>query len=261
MTYEHWLLLFGAGFLAGAMNAIAGGGSFILYPILLSLGVAPVSANATSSLLVFPGQLSSALGYRKYIKRVPKYYLLLLIPCMIGGFVGAFLLAQTPDATFERIVPWFIIAAATLLALQPRIHTWIYSRKNRALRKKYASLIDVVVALALLLVSIYGGYFGAGFGIMMLAFLGLTKLSNINEMNGIKNIIGVFLTGMVSIYFIVNGLMAWWVVPFAFTGNIAGGWFGATYSERLPTRLVRIIIIIIAFALAGALFVRAYHLH
>lgn len=258
MDYHNWFVLFVAGFLTGAINAIAGGGSFILYPVLLGLGVAPVSANATSSLVVFPGQVSSSLGYRKYLKKIPMRFYFLLIPCLIGGFIGAFLLAQTPDATFEKIVPWFIIAAAVLLLLQPRIHAWIYQRKHSRARKKYAWLITALVSVALLFVSIYGGYFGAGFGIMMLAFLGLTRLTNIHQMNGLKNIVSACISLIATLYFIAHGLMAWSVVPLAVLGSTAGGWFGAVYSEKLPTKFVRLIIVLIAFLLAAALFMRAY---
>lgn len=255
---DHAPILFIAGFMAGILNAIAGGGSFIMYPALLSLGVPPVSANATSSVIIFPGQISSVAGYWRYIKRTPKRFLLLLLPCFVGGVTGAWLLARTPDATFERIVPWFILAATGLLIYQPRLHRWIYNKKGRALRKKYGSALTLVTAVALFLVSIYGGYFGAGFGIMMLAFLGLTKLTNIHQMNGLKNVAGVVLAGTASTYFIAKGLIAWSVLPFAFAGNIAGGWFGAVWSERLPTRFLRGCIIIIALVLAVILFVRSY---
>lgn len=254
----HWLILLAAGFAAGVVNAIAGGGSFIIYPLLLSAGVPPISANASSTLAIFPGQASSALGYHKYLKRVPKRYYLLLLPCIAGGLLGAYLLASTPDATFERIVPWFIIAAALMLLFQPRIHTWIYQRKNRKARKKYAALIACCIVVALFAVSVYGGYFGAGYGIMMLAFLGLTKLNNINTMNGLKNIIGTVLTAIVAVYFISQGLVSWGTIPIVALGVTAGGWVGARYSTKLPTRFIRGVIIGIALTLAAVLFIRAY---
>lgn len=254
----HWFILLVAGFAAGVVNAIAGGGSFIMYPLLLSMGVPPVMANASSTVAVFPGQASSAFGYGPYLRKIPKRFFLLIIPCIAGGLLGAYLLASTPDATFERIVPWFIIAAAVLLLLQPRIHTWIYNRKHLKARKKYARLITVGVLVALFAVSVYGGYFGAGYGIMMLAFLGLTKLNNLNKMNGLKNVIGTVLTGIVATYFISQGLIAWWALPLLIVGNALGGWFGARYSTKLPTKFIRGVIVGIAFTLAAVLFIRAY---
>lgn len=254
----HWLILLIAGFAAGVVNAIAGGGSFIIYPLLLSMGVPPVSANASSTVAIFPGQASSAYGYQKYLRRIPVRFYFLIIPCVAGGLLGAYLLTRTPDAAFERIVPWFIVAAAILLLLQPRIHVWIYDRRHRATRKKYSKLITVGVLLAMFAVSVYGGYFGAGYGIMMLAFLGLTKLNNLNKMNGLKNVIGTILTGIVVAYFIWKGLIAWHSLLFLVIGVTAGGWIGAAYSTRLPTKFIRGIIVGIAFTLAAVLFVRAY---
>lgn len=254
----HWILFLVVGFTAGVINAIAGGGSFVVYPLLLSMGIPPVSANASSTLIIFPGQVSSSLGYERYIRRIPRGYFLLLIPCLAGSLLGAYLLASTPDATFERIVPWFVVAAAVLLLLQPRIHAWIYQRKNRAARKKYAALIVVGVTLALFGVSVYGGYFGAGYGIMLLAFLGLTKLNNINKMNGFKNLTGTMLTAIVGTYFVHKGLVAWEAIPLVTLGVAVGGWIGARYSTKLPTRFIRGVIVGIAFTLAVALFIRAY---
>lgn len=254
----EWLLLLGAGFVGGLMNAIAGGGSFIIYPVLLGLGVPPVSANASGSLIVLPGQASAAFGYRQYLRTLSTWYYLLLIPGAVGGLLGAFLLSRTSDATFERIVPWFIIAAAVLLLAQPRLHAWLYNSKHRAARKKHRVSLGVMVCLGVLAISVYGGYFGAGFGIMMLAFLGLTKLTNIHQMNGLKNVIGTLLTMLIVVYFISQGLIAWQALPLLLLGNTIGGWVGATYSEKLPTKLLRGIIIVIAFILAGVLFIRTY---
>ncbi len=254
----EWLVLLTAGFVGGVLNAIAGGGSFIIYPILLSLGVAPVSANASTSLIVLPGQASSALGYRRYIRKLPKSYYLLLIPCCLGAILGAVLLARTPDAAFECIVPWFIIGATVLFGLQGRVHHWLYGARQRRLRQKYGAGIIVLLLVAMFGLSVYGGYFGAGFGIMMLAFLGLTKLTNIHQMNGLKNIIGTILTTVVASYFAMEGLIAWHVLPLLIIGNVAGGWIGATYSEKLPVSLIRGFIVVVGLILAAVLFIRAY---
>ena len=120
----HMLILFAAGLIAGADNAVAGGGSILVYPLLLSLGLPPITANATTTAAIWPGGVSSLIGYREYFKKIPRYFYLLLIPGVIGGLIGAFLLGQTSNNTFEYIVPWFIAAASFLLALQPRLHHW-----------------------------------------------------------------------------------------------------------------------------------------
>jgi uncharacterized membrane protein YfcA len=252
----HVLLFLGAGFFAGVINAVAGGGSLLVYPLLISMGIAPITANATNTLTIWPGALSSAYGYRKHLRRMPNKYYWLLLPSVMGGLFGAIILKRTPNHTFEYIVPWFILLAVILLALQTRIHRWLYTKKNINAQKKHHSLITILVGFGLFIVSTYGGYFGAGYGIIMLAFLGFTALSDIQQMNGLKNLGGVGINLAASIYFIIYHLIDWKVVPFLLIGSVLGGLFGSAYSIKLPGSLIRKIVIVIGLVVTIVLLIR-----
>jgi uncharacterized membrane protein YfcA len=248
------MLYLSAGAITGAINAVAGGGALILFPLLLSLGIGPITANATMSFIVQPGAVSSAFGYRKHLKKLPMQYYLLLIPCFIGGLVGAILLVKTSGVEFEHIVPYFMAVAVILLLFQSNIHTWLYTGQGRTLKRRHHAAVILLVSLMFFAVSLYGGYFGAGFGIIVLAFLGLTKLSDIQQMNGLKNLAVVSIGIAECTYFIIHGLIDWKIMPLFLVGNFAGGYFGATYSSRLPTKILRTGIIIIGIIITAALF-------
>lgn len=250
----HLILLLCVGLVVGLINAIAGGGAIILYPVLYSLGLPPIVTNATIASSIWPGALSSAYGYRKYIKKIPNYYFLLLIPCLIGSIVGAYLLRKTPDKDFREIVPWLVILAVTLLALQPTIHKKLRARHKK--HKKSSNLYLLLVGLAILITAVYGGYFGAGFGIIMLAILGFTRLTDIHQMNGLKNLSGVCISFIASIYFIHYHLVDWHYIPPILIGTIIGGYFGATYSTKVPAKTVRAIIVVIGVGVAAYLFIK-----
>lgn len=255
---SHWqlLLLFSTGFIGGAVNAVAGGGTFIIYPVLLSLGIPPVAANATCTPTVFFGQITSAVGYHNYVRTLPKRYLLLLFPFVAGALVGASLLVKTTDRQFEVVVPWFIAFATLLILFQPRLHKWLYSKRARTLEHKHKVIFSLFITISIFLLALYGGYFGAGYGIVMLALLGLSKLTNIHQMNGLKILGGIAITTVAGLYFIHEGIIAWQVIPALAMGNAIGGWLGATYSTKLPTKVIRGIIISIGVVLALVLFIR-----
>jgi uncharacterized protein len=257
MALHLGILLF-CGFVAGTVNAVAGGGALLIYPLLLSLGIPPINANATFSFVTCPGQASSAFGYRKYIAKLPRRYYLLLIPAIVGGMLGAFLLGRTTDRAFEYIVPWFMLFATVLLAFQPKLHTWLYSRKAKKLEKRFPGVVFGVIFLFMFFLSVYGGFFGAGFGIIMLAFLGLSELTNIYQMNGLKNLVSGAISFTTVLYFIYMGLIAWSVLPPLLVGSVIGGWFGATYSTKLPTKVIRRMIVGIGILVSAVLFTKQY---
>lgn len=247
------ITLLGAGFIAGLINAVAGGGALLVYPLLLSLGLPPIVANASTTLTLWPGALSSAYGYRKYIKKIPNYYYWLLLPSAVGGLIGAFILTKTSNHDFSVIVPWLIVLGVVLIGLQPYIHKKLVKKsKNRS--KKTSALNLVLVAIPMFGMAIYGGYFGAGYGIVMLALLGFTKLSNIHQMNGLKNLSGATINLLASVYFIHRGLVDWRYIPILLIGSVIGGYIGSTYSSKLPTKLIRLIIVLIGTAVAIYLF-------
>jgi len=209
---------------------------------------------------VIPGQAGSAFGYRKYIAKLPPSYYLLLVPAVLGGMLGAFILAHTTNHTFQYIVPWFMLFATILLAVQPKIHKWLYSRTAKKLQKRYRSIFFGFIFLIMFLLSIYGGYFGAGYGIVLLAFLGLSKLTNIHQMNGLKNLASVSINVTIVVYFIFVGLIAWSVLPPLLLGSVLGGWFGATYSTKLPTKTIWRAIVIVGILVSATLFIKQYYL-
>lgn len=252
------LLLLGGGLFAGIINSVAGGGSFILFPLLVSLGLTPIIANATFTLAVMPGSLSSAYGYRYHIRKLPKRYYLLLVPSLLGGLTGAVLLRKSTDATFGKIVPFFVLMAVVLLIFQPLLHKKLFSKQGLAIEHKYRKSVLGTVGLFVFIVAVYGGYFGAGFGIMILAFLGLTALKDIHQMNGLKNLAGMCLGVTAGTYFIVHGLIDWQVLPMLLLGSAIGGYIGAHYGSRLPTKTMRAVIIAIGLCVAILLFNKYY---
>lgn len=254
----EWALFLVGGAAAGVINAVAGGGSFILFPLLVVTGTPPVLANATTSICVLPGTVSSAWGYRKFIRKLPKRYFGLLVPALLGGFVGAVLLGHTTNDDFGRIVPWFMLFAVLLLVFQPMLHRWLFSRKGLALERRYKKSVMAFAGLFFFLVTVYGGYFGAGYGIIALAFLSLTSLRDINQMNGLKNLGAISFQLTAVLYFWQHGLIAWSTVPWILLGNFLGGYFGATYSSRLPTSIIRTIIIAIGVGISILLFIKYY---
>lgn len=251
----HDIVLFGVGMLVGAMNAIAGGGMLLGFPVLLAFGVSPLAANITSNVVILPGSVSSAYGYRKYLRKINKRYLLLLVPCIVGAAIGALILRNTSSDQFQQIVPALVGFAVILFAFQPVLHFHIH-RHIHGKRKGLLSFL--LISLALLPVAIYGGYFGAGFGFIMLAFLGFTKLHEIHRMTGLKNLASacIALTSMICLY--STGLINWHYGLVMGTGCLLGGYYGALLTQKVSSHALRIIVIIIGVGTAGYLAFRSY---
>jgi uncharacterized membrane protein YfcA len=245
-----------AGLIAGVTISVAGGGLLLIYPILLALGVPPISASATGSVAMLPAQFAAACGYFKLLLKVSRKYYLLLIPTAAGTLLGAWLLGRTPNESFENIVPWFVLFATLLIVVQPWLHKWLYSRQAKALEKKYYAGMFVLVVFVVLLLAVYGGYFGAGIGIVLLAFFGLTELTNINQMNALKNVFAMVVNCVSFTYFTHIGLIDWSVVPWLLAGSALGGYLGSVHAARLPAGVIRSIIVVIALGVSGYLFLR-----
>lgn len=252
---SHDLILFLVGIVVGAMNAIAGGGMLVGFPVLLAFGLSPLVANVTSSVMILPGSVSSAYGYRKYLRRLHHRYLMLLIPCILGSAIGALLLRNTPSAKFQEFVPALVIFAVVLFTFQPFIHLHL----RRHIRNKRKGLRPLLlISAAFFPVAIYGGYFGAGLGFIMLAFLGFTKIHEIHQMNGMKNVASAFvgLTSLLCLY--SSHLIAWRYGLVMAAGSVTGGFYGAMLTQRFSTHTLRIIVISIGFGTAGYLAFRSY---
>jgi len=249
------ILLFGAGIVVGAMNAIAGGGILIGFPVLLATGLPAIASNVTAHLIVLPGSLSSAYGYRKYIRKVPARYALLMIPLVLGAAIGATLLRNTSGEQFQKIVPALVIFAVFLFAAQPFLHFHL----NKHLRRKSRAFRPLVlIGLALFPVAIYGGYFGAGFGFMMLAFLGFTKLHEINQMNGLKNLASATIAIVSLVFLFSTGLIDWHSGLVMGSGGLVGGYYGSKLSQKVSSHAIRIVVICIGLGTATYLALRTY---
>lgn len=249
------ILLFGAGILVGGMNAIAGGGMLIGFPVLLAAGLPALAANMTSNVVVLPGALSSAFGYRRYVRKVPLRYLLLIVPCILGGAVGAIILRNTPADKFQHLVPALVLFAVVLFAFQPFLHFHL----NRHLHGRIKGIGSLLfIALALLPVAIYGGYFGAGFGFIMLAFLGFTKLHDVHQMNGLKNLASASISGTSIICLLSAHLINWHYGLVMAAGSLVGGYYGALLTQKVSSHVMRVIIIIIGLSTATYLGLRSY---
>lgn len=236
------------------INSIAGGGTLISFPVLLWVGRNAILANATNAAALWPGSFAGMVGFRQDLAKVRRWLLLLTIPSLAGGVCGAILLLHTSTRTFERLVPWLILGATLLLAFQEIIT----SRLNlvaRAHQKPTAGWVTFVFIFQLL-VGLYGGYFGAGMGILMLAALGLIGLTDLHQMNGLKNLLSICINGVAAIYFAVSGAVIWLDAIIMAIAAILGGFAGAKLAHRLGRNFVRVAVVIIGVCMSIALFLR-----
>lgn len=249
--------------LGGAVNAIAGGGTLLTFPALVGLGVPALVANATSTVALWPGAAASAWGYRALLAGMRPWVLRFAVPSLLGGIVGALLLLRTPADRFDRIVPWLVLGATALFLVQRPLMARLVARPaglagqapddhafDRAVRPT-ATLLAYQFAVA-----VYGGYFGAGIGILMLAALGFMGFRNIHRMNGLKNWGGLCANAVAAGTFAGSGLVSWPVAVVMATGAILGGYAGSRLAQRVPQARVRQAIVVIGFASGVWLFTR-----
>lgn len=250
------VILFSVGLVVGIMNAVAGGGGLIGFPALISLGgLSAIGANATGYLVILPGQLASAIGYRKFLRGVPKYYALLLIPCIVGAAIGSLILRHTTNSHFGNLVPWLILLAVGLFAFQPFLQAHIHQHLTK--RIKHVRPL-VVIAIILFFLSIYGGYFGPGFGFVLLAFLSFTRLNQLHQMNGLKNIAAVAMAAT-SIAILANGgFIDWRAGIIMAAGSTLGGYGGARFVQKVPSHISRYVVIATGVIAAVHLALRNY---
>jgi uncharacterized protein len=253
------LLLFLAAAVGGALNAVAGGGSFLTLPALIVAGVSPVVANATSTLALWPASLSSTLAYRRELRSSRQWLIALGLTSVLGGLAGALLLVRTSDDAFLRLLPWLMLVAAA---------TFTFGNKLRPAPKDAAApshpfehgavwrpaLLGVI--LAQLLIATYGGYFGGGMGIMMLATMALAGMTNIHEMNGLKSFLGVAINGFALATFILTGTISWRYGLAMAVGATLGGYLTAAFARKLDPRYVRWFVIIVGWVMTIYFFAR-----
>ena len=246
--------IFVAATLAGAINSIAGGGTLVAFPTLVWLGRDPIMANASCTVAMWPGSLAGALGFRQELSTIRRWLLLLIIPSLAGGVAGGWLLLRTPTSTFERVVPFLILGATLLLAAQEMVTSRLRVLA-RAHERPTAGWVAFVFVFQFL-VAVYGGYFGAGMGILMLAALGLIGLTDLHQMNGLKNVLAVCINGVAAIYFALSRAVIWRDVLIMTAGTIIGGFLGARVARRLGRKFVRGAVVAIGLIMTVALFLK-----
>jgi hypothetical protein len=242
------LLLAVTAFFAGALNAVAGGGSFITFPALVFTGVPEVTANATNTVALCPGSLASVWAYRRHFHNIPGLSVRTLTAVsVLGGAIGAVLLLQTTNEAFRVIVPWLLLFATVLFAFGH----WI-----RAQIQRFVTIGPISVLVIQLAVAIYGGYFGGGIGILMLAMLSLFGLKDLHGMNAIKTLQAGCLNAVAVAIFIAGNQVAWTQALVMAVAAVAGGYWGARAAQRLDPRLLRVVISLVGFALTAFFFAR-----
>jgi len=250
------LLLFFAGVFGGILNSIAGGGSFITFPALLLVGVPPISANATNTFASCSGYLSGAWAFREELRvhrhELPRF----VIISLLGGILGAWLLLQTPEDLFREAIPWLLLFATLLFVFGGKINSVLHSLYAR--HRHASKLGDLLLALLLLGVCIYGGFFNAGLGIIILSYLVLAGRTNINEMNGLKLLVSSFVSLIAIALFILDGVIAWYEGTIVLTGTMLGGYVAARVSRRLPQQWVRNFVIVASVGITGYFFFDIY---
>jgi len=230
------------GALASGINAVAGGGSLLSFPALIALGLPPIPANATNSVALWPGSLAGAIGFHNHLRAERRWLLTLMPPNVVGAALGAWLLLNTPAAVFRVAVPGLILFATLLLAFQPTLRARVRAARGH---------VPLPVGAAIqFLIAVYGGYFGAGMGILMLAYLGLMSDGTIHEMNAVKQWLGLAINLVASIIFLSKGLV-WWAPGLALTGGaVLGGYAAAKVSPRVDSDRMRQAIVVLGFAMA-----------
>ena len=242
----HLLILVVAAFAAGAINSIAGGGTLITFPVLVWLGLDPKVANATSTVALWPGLFGGLFGYRRELENSSKILLRLGLTSVLGGAVGAWLLIWTPSQTFASLVPFLILFATVLFMMQGTITRRLRLQPIVAEPHVKWWLGAIVFQF---FSSMYGGYFGAGNGILMLAAMGILGLQDINRANGIKNFLGICINSIAVVSFALSHLVVWSDALLMAGGALLGGYFGASVAVRVEQIWVRRGIVVIGFVI------------
>ncbi len=256
-TALAWVALCASAFCAGVMNSVAGGGTLLTFPALAAV-VSPALANATSTVALLPGSVAGALGYRKEVRECARFVLRMFAPSVAGGFIGAWLVGKDQQA-FADLVPWLVLTAAVLFVLQAPLSKWVKARAGATDDTHRPGWRTQALVIAFqFLVALYGGYFGAGIGILMLSALGFMGIGDIHRMNAVKTCLAVLINAASVIVFVRDDLIRWDLALPMMAFAILGGYAGARVARRLPARYVRYAVIAIGFGLSAYYFVARY---
>ncbi len=256
MHFSQGVILFLAALAAGAINSVAGGGSFLSFPSLLLIGIPPVNANATSTVALWPGQPASVWAYRKEIRGISRRtFVPITVTGIIGGISGAYVLLMTPQTTFLHLVPWLLLAATLIFTLSGQVSRWVGRRSES---HPHEALTSVGGIALLLVLAFYLGYFGAGAGILLLAALAVLGMDNIHAMNALKAWLTAVSNGVAMLLFIFHGAVYWREAILMVAGSVFGGYFGAYFAQKTKPSHVRMIVIVIGFGMTIYFFAKQY---
>lgn len=259
----HVIVPFIACFVAGGVNALAGGGTVISYPGFLSTGLNSITANATNAAALVPGSVGSAVAYRDDLRENARTFLILLVPTIIGSLVGAFVVARSSDEVFRRVVPFLVLGATLLFAFRQQFNGLLKDLAGAAAGGHDGAITPggyAVGGALQFMIALYGGYFGAGIGILMLSSLSIIGMKDMHKMNSIKAALAAFINGTAVVFFTLDGKINW---PFALigaAGALLGGYVLARYAKRIPQRAIRAFVVAFGCVAAAWLFLRGWGL-
>jgi uncharacterized protein len=246
--------LFVSAVVAGAVNSVAGGGSLISFPSLVAYGETAIVANATNTAGIWPGSLASALAYRRDTRVHADLMVMLLLPSAVGGLIGAFVLVITPPALFDHIVPFLVLFATLLFAMRGTISRWTGAAAAAEERVTLGGRVWGFIFQ--LFVATYGGYFGAGIGILMLGSLSVMGLRDIHRMNALKTILGTLINVIAFVFFALKGLVVWHLAAVMAAGTVVGGWVGARAAKRVDPRWLHGFVIAVGLSVSAWFFLK-----
>ncbi|HTW21709.1 MAG TPA: sulfite exporter TauE/SafE family protein [Mycobacteriales bacterium] len=244
MTALHALVIVGIGLAAGTVNTIVGAGSLLTFPTLLALGYAPVLANVSNTVGLISGSVSGAVGYRRELAGQTRRILVLLPAVLVGTVIGASLLLALPGSAFRHVVPILILFAVVLVLIQPTV------ARRRAERGTIREHPGALLQTGTFLTSIYGGYFGAAQGVVLLGLFGITLDDDVQRLNAAKNVVAATINAVGALFFIARTTIAWDVAGLLFVGSTFGGQIGAVVGRRLPPKVLRIVVAVVGTAVA-----------
>jgi uncharacterized membrane protein YfcA len=250
VTIEQSIFLVVAGFVAGAINAVAGGGSLLTFPALLAVGLPPLVANVTNTVGVLPGYLGGTIAYRGELGSQRGRVVSLGVTALVGAAVGCVVLLVTPAGVFESLVPFLVLGACVLLAVQPRVAAELRRRDPDGTRRR-----PVVLHLGLFVSAVYGAYFGAALGVLLLGVLGILLRDALQRLNALKGALSLVINVLAALVFAVFGPVSWAAAGLLAVSSLAGGHLGASLARRLSDRLLRGAVLVVGVVAAIALFV------
>lgn len=245
----EYILLFITAVIAGALNSVAGGGSFFTFPMLLFTGMNPIIANATNTMALWPGNIAGVFAFKKELKANRHKLPVFITTSLIGSGIGALLLLATPEATFSWLIPYLLLFATVLFAFSNTMTKLLHKWRSVHVGSTGSIILQLVIAA-------YGGYFGGGMGIMMLAMLSFMGLTNIHEMNALKTLLATTINAIAVLIFIIAGIIAWPQAVIMITGAVMGGYGGAYYSKRVSASKVRKFVILNGFIMTVYFFLK-----